>query len=196
MYKLKRPKLIISAVAFASVVSVLLGSMAALGGLQALADRLVPPLKTPVAEAPPDSAMRGAVETPSLTDEEIARAEQILAADPRTSTLLRGKSYTIKDVGPWTDAGHEKIGAMINMTLAELIPVDGVWPIVEYPGDSGAPYQETTMTVRGCEAPRGWKDFYALVDLTRDELVALGFAAPMDPSLELSSDKYCGDSPQ
>lgn len=102
--------------------------------------------------------------TPELTEEEIARAKQIFANDPRVATLLGGE-YVIESIGSWLWEDHRKLGAFMTVTLASPANVEAEWPFVQHEPDGT--YKEMTWRVK----VRGLRTVYASVDLQRGKVV-------------------------
>lgn len=144
-------------------------------GMQAL---LGPP-DEPLGLEPVPGAGDEGFEVPSLTAEEIARAVEILAGDPRANAFLRGKGYTIEEMSPVIDSesgSNEPVGVSMLISLAEPISVEGDWLMKHDPGPGDPPGlgpQEVPVYFPGCAAPNGVREVIALVDLTQGKLVQL-----------------------
>ncbi len=138
-------------------------------GVQAL---LGPPDEPGALEPVPGGGDEG-FEAPSLTAEQIARAKEILATDPRANALLRGKGYTIEDVIPVIDSesgSNEPVGVTMLITLGRPISVEGFWLMKHDrgPGDpQGLGPQSVSVRFPDCAAPNGVLEFIVLVDLTQ-----------------------------
>jgi hypothetical protein len=90
----------------------------------------------------------------------------ILASDSRTKAILRGASYTVADVGPWTTNDQKLIGAAMIIRLN----APRSFPVVEWPAVQGYPhYRERTLPASATDV----RDFDVLVDLNRPRLVSL-----------------------
>ncbi len=152
--------------------------------------RQAPTFVAPVAIAPPPEAIDGGFEVPLLTSAEEAAAKEILENDPRAQALLGGHSYFIREIGPWIDADHNKIGVSMMLRLAEPVAAAsmvGDWFSMDYDGLGPYGYQEmvdpiTQEHVEQYLADAHVQTLSALVDLRREALVEL------DPSFERPDD--------
>ncbi len=115
---------------------------------------------------------------PTLTAEQIATAEEILAGDSRASALLRGSSYTYEAIpGIDSDSGsNELVGIGMLITFDPPISIEGIWLLnpVRAPGDPpGLEPQEILEYMPDCAAPNGVVRAIALVDSTQGKLMQL-----------------------
>jgi hypothetical protein len=108
---------------------------------------------------------------PWLTDADRLQAARILAADPRTRTILAGASYTVVETAPWTTSAERRIGAVMTIRLNEPRSFPIVeWPAVQEEWTRGFPhYRERTLPASATAI----RDFDVMVDLTRARLVSL-----------------------
>jgi hypothetical protein len=108
---------------------------------------------------------------PWLTDADRSQAARILAADPRTRTILGEASYTVVDTAPWTTTDERRIGAVMTISL----DAPKTFPIVEWPAvqsEWSLPfphYRERTLPASATAV----RDFDVRVDLNRGRLVSL-----------------------
>ena len=111
---------------------------------------------------------------PTLTQEQVARAQEIFANDPRTARLLGGHPYVVEHVAPWLNASNEIIGAWLSVSLTTPIDVEGEWPLINYDEteETEPPYEEVTVR----RIVRGLQRVYVLVDLQREKVVSIDYA--------------------
>lgn len=121
-------------------------------------------------------------EPPTLTAEQIARAEEILAKDPRAQELLGAADHTIQIIPVSdSDAGSaEPVGAAFHISFSESIPVEGLWRDrhIPHPGDPPELREleagdAVTYHLPACAAPNGVDTVSAIADFRRGELTAL-----------------------
>jgi hypothetical protein len=133
-----------------------------------------PPRETPGLEPVPGAGEEG-FEVPSLTAEQIARAEEILASDPLANAILRGRHYTIDEWAPGIDSeagSNEIVGVSTLISLAEPISVEGVWRLYHDPRDPQVSGPEEVLEYyRDCEAPNGVLEIIADVNLKQGKLI-------------------------
>lgn len=103
-----------------------------------------------------------------LTEEEVARAEEVFANDPKAKALLAGRPYTIGKVMLWSTGAREKIGVQMDIIFPGQIVIKGEWPGIRYGETEGStkPYEEAIIkaTVRVAKLE-------VLVDLVRGRVV-------------------------
>jgi hypothetical protein len=157
-----------------------------------------PPRETPGLEPVPGGGEEG-FEVPSLTAEQIARAEEILASDPLANAILRGRHYTIDEWAPGIDSesgSNEIVGVSTLISLAEASSVEGTWLMKHDPGPGdpeGSDPQRVFVDFPECAAPNGVLKFFAVVDLTRGQLLQL---EPLGvPGFDVGL-RYCEGVPQ
>jgi hypothetical protein len=171
-------RFIVAAAVVLVVVGVVVVVTPAEDGMQALGDDLfgkgLP--ATPIAIVPPEAMQ--APELPTLTDEEIAKAKEILANDPHTPMLPDGW-YIEEPIMVWVDSQYEKIGAAISIKLREPVPpaaVKGSWPILVPDASAAGGYRHETREITQERIDRDFADhevlgFMVSVDLQRAEVV-------------------------
>ena len=146
--------------------------------------------EVPLVETPPSGVTaiapspQAGPEIPTLTAEQEAQVEDIIAGDSTLRQILDGRAYSIEDMGPWhTGALPETgdfllIGATAKIALSEPIPrVERDWPHAVYrpyyhlwPSEIRAqylPYREGSQRV----TVDNLNEMYVLVDLDREKLV-------------------------
>lgn len=162
---MKRPFIDAAVLAAIGLVTVI-----ALGCGRVLAGRPgagVPPPPTPWAVGTPLPAPT----IPTLTEEEVARAQEIFASDPRTERLLDGHPYVVEGIFPWLKSSNEIIGAWLSVSLTTPVDVEGEWPGMDYDEteETEPPYEEGTTRME----VRGLRRVDVLVDLQRGRMVSI-----------------------
>jgi len=125
-------------------------------------------------------------EIPTLTAEQEAQVEDIIADDSILRQVLDGRAYSVDDMGPYHTGRLPEtgdfllIGATAKITLSEPIPrVERDWPYQVYrpyyhlwPPEIRAqylPYREGTQMF----TVQNLTEMYVLVDLSREKLVEI-----------------------
>lgn len=135
---------------------------------------LAPIGATGQSESPSDGSFVGhdAV-APSLTSEQVRRAEELLASDPFAQEILRANPFEISDIGPWGGYDVEGnpepiIGVALRLTLKEPASFEmREWPLIQNEPAAGRPYD--AMQVR-MEA-QNVREFLVNIDLQTEEVV-------------------------
>ena len=163
-------------------------------GVQAL----VGPPNEPVGLEPVAGNLEEPFEVPSLTAEEIARAEEALATHPRAKALLRGEGYTFKEVTPVfaSDSGsNDPVGVAMLISLGRPISAQGTWLLKHDagPGDpQGSGPKEVPLQLSDCAAPDGVRVLIVVFDFASDKLVQ--FEPLGVPGFDVGN-KYCQGGP-
>lgn len=152
------------------------------------------PRNAPVGSEPVAGNRDDPFEVPGLTAEEIARAEEALAADPRAKALLNGEDYSFKEVTPVIDSTSESddaVGVAMLISLDRPISAEGTWLLTHDagPGDpEGSGPKEVPVHFSACAAPNGVREVIVFVDFANDELVQ--FEPLGVPGFDVGT-KYC-----
>ena len=128
-----------------------------------------PPATPHLVESPPPGPP-----IPELTEEEQDKALDIAMSDERVTALLEGHPYTVEAIGLWTTPKSlRKVGAVIVLSFAQPISVDGDLPYVDYGGDEyGAAWDEYREGVAHV-ASDSVTEMHIMVDLARGQVVAI-----------------------
>lgn len=149
-----------------SVVGAFLAIASAAGALAGLATDQTPPPPPPAPAPVPGPAESSAGPRPVLTPPEKQRALATLAGDPRAKGLLRGASYAVADIGPWTLNG-QKVGAAIIVSFPQRTSFAmSNWP-VKITDNSALGYHEHYLPASASNVGR----IYVLVDQRRHRVV-------------------------
>jgi hypothetical protein len=173
----RRPEVAIAAVAAALAVAVL---VTPLGSAIAEPFRLRAEVAHLASREPPPSGQSG-LKVPAPSQEQIARARQVLDSDPRVQALLRGRSYSVQNAAPVVDSDSDDPtllrGIHFILRLAEPVPVEGMWLLKHDDRTGPVAVPEFFPT---CAAPNGVSMVTALV-LLLPEPRLVGFEPLPDP---------------
>ena len=165
---MRHPRIVVVAIGVAIM------ALATLGGTWLQAERGIPNFPFQAKQAPGDEGFVA----PTLTAEQIALAEEILASDARAVALLGGSSYTYKPMPVIdSDSGSEGlVGVGMLITFEPPISIEGTWlkKDILAPGDPrGLEPQVILEYMPDCVAPNGIVQAIALVDFRPGKLVQL-----------------------
>jgi hypothetical protein len=112
---------------------------------------------------------------PDLTAGDRGAVERVVEGDAQLHKLLAGHGYRITDMGVWTTTDAEKLGAIVQLSLAEPARLRGNWPQMDYNDSQSAstPYTVTTLPLEASNV----QQLMVLVDLKRNDVVSIQ-AAP------------------
>ena len=109
-------------------------------------------------------------EVPALTDDQVARMNDLISGDTTLNGLSQG-NYTVDDYGPWVAGDRTFIGAIAKISLSTPASYEGKLPVVSFaPSDDGTKEYEST---KGTATASGIKSLYVLVDLEEEEVVSI-----------------------
>jgi hypothetical protein len=133
--------------------------------LSALAQRIAGSPEAPVAErADPGPAI------PELSEADRARAAEILASDPQARRFLRGRGFSVAEIGAWTTEDQALIGASMIVTLDRPGSFAMThWPSIDYHGRGARPFERGTIPA----AAENVTELHVRVDLAQAEVISI-----------------------
>lgn len=105
-----------------------------------------------------------------LTKAQRVEVRALLEADPRLAEALQGQPIDVAQVGPWSSAEHEFIGASAILRLPRALSYPMMrWPVVDGDPPGDVPYEEHTLEMKVSRAT----ELLVNVDLERRRVVGI-----------------------
>ncbi|HEU0024625.1 MAG TPA: hypothetical protein VFQ12_08340 [Thermoleophilaceae bacterium] len=96
----------------------------------------------------PEPASRPIAE-PKLSAAQRERVRSLLRGDEELGGILKGNPVEIAQMGPWSGAAHEFIGASAIVRISEPLSFPMMnWPVVDADPPGDAPYEEHELELR------------------------------------------------
>ena len=89
----------------------------------------------------------------ALTKDQINAVKSVLNSDERLAEVLSGESFTVTNMGPWTNSGDDLLGALVKIELHNPISYTGSLPAVGFlEDDEGYIAGEVSARAEGIES--------------------------------------------
>lgn len=108
---------------------------------------------------------------PVLTKDQINAVKNVLNSDARLAEVLSGESFTVTNMGPWTNSGDDLLGALVAIELHNPVSYTGSLPAAGFlEDDEGYIAGEVSARADGIES------LEMLVDLNKRIVVDIYIA--------------------
>ena len=88
-----------------------------------------------------------------LTKDQINAVKSVLNSDERLAEVLSGESFTVTNMGPWTNSGNDLLGALVAIELHNPVSYTGSLPAVGFlEDDEGYIAGEVSARAQGIES--------------------------------------------